>query len=155
MVIIKWWPIWWMTGRMGRIGASNHHISIYFTDRWVTIWSTNIKHHQPSLPWWFSTKTPQNIPTAPSSRGPEEMRMSIYGKNLNEWDDLARWLKSSDLHGRLGFSLRGRNGHDGKGEMCCVFFFDIKDTSRIFALGDRSDMYIYIYVYKWYCVVKS
>lgn len=28
-----------------------------------------------------------------------EMRMSIYGKNLNEWDDLARWLKSSDLHG--------------------------------------------------------
>ena len=47
------------------------------------------------------------------------MRMSIYGKSLNEWDDLARWLKSSDLHRRLGVRRRegrvigpweGRNG---------------------------------------------
>ncbi|CAK9098497.1 unnamed protein product [Durusdinium trenchii] len=27
-----------------------------------------------------------------------EMRLSIYGKNLREWDDLAKWLKANDLH---------------------------------------------------------
>ena len=27
-----------------------------------------------------------------------EMRCSIYGKNLNEWDELARWLTAHDLH---------------------------------------------------------
>lgn len=27
-----------------------------------------------------------------------EMRLSIYGRKANEWDDLARWLKKHDLH---------------------------------------------------------
>lgn len=30
------------------------------------------------------------------------MRCSIYGKNLNEWDELARWLTANDLHKPLG-----------------------------------------------------
>ena len=79
------------------------------------------------------------------------MRMSIYGKNLNEWDDLARWLKSSDLHGRLVFFFffYGDGTVTMGREKCVVFFFDIKDTSRILALGDRSDMYIYNYIYMY------
>lgn len=33
------------------------------------------------------------------------MRCSIYGKNLNEWDELARWLTAHDLHKPLGTAV--------------------------------------------------
>ena len=36
------------------------------------------------------------------------MRCSIYGKNLNEWDELARWLTANDLHKPLGGVFFGK-----------------------------------------------